>query len=132
MKVYEWLLALAPEDQKACITAYLGIGLASLISHPGVPRNLAKAVEMLQKAVELDCEESDLHVNLGMALYQSQQFQRAEDELRMAERLRQQQGKPTDDVQEYLQWLKLREPFRRGTYHTAQMHVWQWPDGPIE
>lgn len=130
LKVYRYILNLAPTDEKICIDAYLGLGLLYL-GAPGVPANLQKALEMFRNAAALDPENWRIHENLGLIFYQNLDLQHAREEFKLAEQLCERAGESTESVQKYLQRLDHGEPFRGGAY-CGPVIVWEWPNRPIE
>ncbi|HEU5376517.1 MAG TPA: tetratricopeptide repeat protein [Ktedonobacteraceae bacterium] len=128
--VYQRILELAPMESAARVDAYVGLGLLYLAA-PEVPRNLQTSQEMFQEALKLNPEDAEIHKSLGLVLHERNNFARAREELKRAEQLCEEQGKPAGTLQKYLQRVEHHEPFTGGSYCAPAM-VWEWPNGPLE
>jgi tetratricopeptide (TPR) repeat protein len=112
--IYQKVLELAPQNERALIAAYTGIGmlhhaLADTITYQDT-------IAAFRKVVEIAPHCAIAHHNLGMAFYEGGDCSEALNEFLTEERLLKKMEQPTDHVRKIITRIESNKPFQSGGY----------------
>jgi tetratricopeptide (TPR) repeat protein len=129
LSIYQKVLVLAPQNKRACVEAYTGIGMLHHV--PGTLVNRQDTLIAFQSAVEIAPSCASTHHNLGMALYERGEYRAALEKFNVTKKLLQNAGESIDHIHKIIMRIENNLPFHSGGYTRCSV-VEDWPLGKLD